>query len=1081
MPGKDNNHHNHQNNDDSNDYNDDYYEDFDDDARSNIPPTYDDNDNDDDNDGLTIGTRSRASNAADILTPLQLDHMKICLLNELADMKSSGLTFQSMKMLKISIAYVKARIVVGTELTENYYQLLPVTENQLSYGVKQLVKDGSIKRKKARGVPTWVINTKKKANNDNEANNANNDNEANNDNQANSEGGNDNEANNNNEANSDNEAEADYNAVKKSITKQRKLWRATLPFPMDDDEYEHLNSGIVFYDDANRVISKDEALQIVSGNIELLRHKRSKERVVKPVIQKSMKNFFTPIPKVAGEKRTGSSTAGNDKKKAAHATATGILAVPVRNKDAPVSGQDASSGDSDSDSSRDSDSEVEVIGKVMPATKKKTITRETATKHLKNFLKAFKDSQHYDTIKSMYEIVSVGPDACRIRCTSCPANRRGKYHDLRSAKETKSHHESTKHHNNYASKIQSRLSQQRVTSVLQDTGSSSTAVDRFCYELVELMLKNEIPMSRISGMAPFLETYCRVDGKNIKVPDQDYLKQRYIPLISDAEMKKAHDRIGSGPFGIIVDGSNKKGEWYVFVARYIDSKSGLPQQAICHVNVFKKTLSNKGTHDMANVIVSAITSKLKSGGAEKDTLDCCCFMRDRSSVNENAMREDNMLTMFPHAVDIPCSSHTITHAAEKVMQLCRKCDAFFKKLYGIFKNSDKARESFYDFSQKYISKFSSTRWMGKRDSMADVYDVIDLFCEWITDDSTKKEFKDSDEDSCYNYCLRVVDGPADELFDILMEFAVVLDATHFLKHAIYTLESNYSLAFSAYSIYTQIETFMEEAVDDGLYFSGSTSTDTDEDKEAGRVRKLLDDYLDNHVPLNSREERKEEIINSIKGKIRPMLTYYTNLFDKDSGGKLAASRQIFKNARICDPDFVRGKNLKVRQARKMLKNLLKLKVIRSKSDEKEDNPFARDTCPWRPDIDTLCKEWVNYRNVCSDINLGMFDGKEKAEEIEKFWARYHNMKNCTFKEWLKLAQLLMIMQPSSGGVERAFSILTRLIETKGGIQLDYLRAAMMLIFNKEYNPDNKGVSSTEALQMAAEILKEKEVFVINDD
>lgn len=108
------------------------------------------------------------------------------------------------------------------------------------------------------------------------------------------------------------------------------------------------------------VIMKLVMIMKMKRFIERLRHKRSKERVVKPNV--SYNNLWRT--KVAREKRTGSSTTGSDKKKAAHETSTGILAVQVRNKDALVSGQDANS----------SDSEVEVKGKVMPATKKKTIT-----------------------------------------------------------------------------------------------------------------------------------------------------------------------------------------------------------------------------------------------------------------------------------------------------------------------------------------------------------------------------------------------------------------------------------------------------------------------------------------------------------------------------------------------------------------------------------------------------------------------------------------------------------------------------------------------------------------------------------
>lgn len=42
----------------------------------------------------------------------------------------------------------------------------------------------------------------------------------------------------------------------------------------------------------------------------------------------------------------------------------------------------------------------------------------------------------------------------------------------------------------------------------------------------------------------------------------------------------------------------------------------------------------------------------------------------------------------------------------------------------------------------------------------------------------------------------------------------------------------------------------------------------------------------------------------------------------------------------------------------------------------------------------------------------------------------------------------MMMQPSSANVERAFSILTRILRGKRAIKRDYLEGSIMLIYNK---------------------------------
>ena len=275
-----------------------------------------------------------------------------------------------------------------------------------------------------------------------------------------------------------------------------------------------------------------------------------------------------------------------------------------------------------------------------------------------------------------------------------------------------------------------------------------------------------------------------------------------------------------------------------------------------------------------------------------------------------------------------------------------------------------------------------------------------------------------------------------------LDLAVILDATSALKHACYTLEGDYPCMWMVPELFENIENCLQGALEDGFYQSGRRGDGT-----PGRVRSVMDSHLRTIEDPSDRVLEKRRMQNLVREKVKPVCDYY----EKKFRGKTHQTNycKLAKISRLTCPWFVNysikhNDNCTFPNLEKNLNSLMSIGMIGN-----EDHA-------WIPNIDKLRGQFNAYKTACSEVNYDRLDIKEKAENLQVFWAeQYKKQGLCTFSEWIKLGHLFMLYQPSSACVERAFSLLTRISKIYGKLHHDYLESMMMLIYNsKSWSEDD---------------------------
>jgi len=99
---------------------------------------------------------------------------------------------------------------------------------------------------------------------------------------------------------------------------------------------------------------------------------------------------------------------------------------------------------------------------------------------------------------------------------------------------------------------------------------------------------------------------------------------------------------------------------------------------------------------------------------------------------------------------------------------------------------------------------------------------------------------------------------------------------------------------------------------------------------------------------------------------------------------------------------------------------------------------------------SLIDELPRYAQAVVSCDMSMFSRsnfKDMIERIEQFWCGAV----CDYPNWAKLAEYFMLLQPSSGAVERAFSKLIHILSRPGMDKalIDNIESVLMLMCNEE--------------------------------
>ena len=219
-----------------------------------------------------------------------------------------------------------------------------------------------------------------------------------------------------------------------------------------------------------------------------------------------------------------------------------------------------------------------------------------------------------------------------------------------------------------------------------------------------------------------------------------------------------------------------------------------------------------------------------------------------------------------------------------------------------------------------------------------------------------------------------------------LELAVVIDAGEPFVKATYSLEGDGALAFKCYEIYTKLLSAIELQHYPNLSAVAKRLT--------GSVHSLLDRFM-----------------KYGKDRVTPVVKYFKSKFSNE----LSKSLSIFKAAQVFAPSKVK----EVAPDVSIVNSLSEITFLNNKTT-----------------LDNLKSELPQYIAVSADTSPEV--------DVMSWWAEHSQ----ELPHWSSAAMMVALIQPSSGAVERVFSILTNTFNAQQESSLqDYIEASLMLQYN----------------------------------
>jgi hypothetical protein len=573
-----------------------------------------------------------------------------------------------------------------------------------------------------------------------------------------------------------------------------------------------------------------------------------------------------------------------------------------------------------------------------------------------------------------------------------------------------------------------------------------------------------ISMSKANAIGDFFFLRSKDMQKN---PTHNHLASDYVPLVHEYLIEQITKRLQTGiPFSVFHDGCTNGAENFCINARYVlngEISTVVLRLCRCKTSLNAEeivALLVKTVMEHPPDAIERVRDPDNRGGYGLRPSQVAVIGHDRAGSNERAMGNTQTFfvapAIFSNADSIGCWSHTATHAAEKISTACTLFAAFWHLVVGTMSRSGKAKESYRKFTGHTWIRWSKTRWFGERDAILEAQPLVEdgQFQGWIF--ASEFDFTDSAEESQYNKLRRTMcptlwgrtsddnTAPADEAlrklaeekwFMIRFEMMLIVELTAALRRLTYNAEGNGPLALVIYDEYdlVRLEFLLTYAE---LSFPG--------------VKRLIAEKQATTADEEEKQQIKDDLIQYGKVRYKPAIDYFEDHFsveptDDTAGAPLFKSLQMFKGARLCNPDFMRklaltaGLNATITEAMVSFRSMKILTLIPEmyKADEeglRSELPAYIAACAY-----------IDYGNLGSD-NKSPF--KEKLECLVEFWKK----PSSDFPTWRKLAHYLFLFQPSVACVDRGFSML-RLILLRPGMNsalVDLIEATLMEMYNTSY-------------------------------
>ena len=482
----------------------------------------------------------------------------------------------------------------------------------------------------------------------------------------------------------------------------------------------------------------------------------------------------------------------------------------------------------------------------------------------------------------------------------------------------------------------------------------------FRFELRESFLRAGIPLSKIDDLRPFLEKHGH------RLTASGHLSE-LIPSILEKEKEKVKSELQSvEEVSIIFDGTTRLGEALAVVIRFVQ-ENFKPTQRLLRLQVVAKALK---AEELAQRLMSYVAVDHHFGPSM-----LLAAIRDGASVNGAALRQ--LSFFYPNMMDIVCFSHTIDNVGNHFQ--FNVLDSFTRYWVSLFSRSHTARLLWKERTGISMNSQSETRWWSKWEILRQVADFF----------GDVEPFLRENETICpanRQHLLNIIDNPQD-LQDLRLELAAIVDAGVYFVKATYYLEGDGPLIFSCYEKLSAVS----QAVAVGHY---PITTAVAREIASG------DAALQN------------QLVAQAKACIQPGLNFFQQKFSVQFHTVVRA----FKVARLCCT--------------------IQVQVLKPTADSLEEfrnYPFLNDdSC-----IASLAQELPAYLAAAEGVTVS-----NESEKVD-WWAAHRE----TLPNWAAVVKKLLLIQPSSASAERVFSLLNTFSSQQEHALEDCLESSVMLRYN----------------------------------
>ena len=498
-------------------------------------------------------------------------------------------------------------------------------------------------------------------------------------------------------------------------------------------------------------------------------------------------------------------------------------------------------------------------------------------------------------------------------------------------------------------------------------------------------------------------------GSNIPKRDQMSI---YITAVRDQEVRLLQKMFSGRQWCIIFDGTPRKGDCMAVVVRF--AGGGRVHQKL----VGLPTLVGQDGDDIAGAVFRTVHERFAL--KDSDWKRCRALMHDSANILFKFKSP-----VLQQCVSFTCLSHVLDNCGRQMK--FETHSTFINEWFSMFSFSDGTARSWKKFvlqqaamdgtvSTKSMPSMNNTRWWSSFECSKFLLERWGLLLPFLQ----QLEYSDNQKEKL----LRKL-GDVTISNRLKLEMICVDEVgTEFTK-ATYALEADIPMMFTGGAIIEKLVNFVN-----------SYST---------QYSKPLDDEMKKIDYFSANAAHRAQYHIHLDNGVRPLLKYFADRFisrtlNSESGSAINRTVDALRGCRLWDPIYIAQHPLTADELRARLRLFPGL----------TQTPNATTGAVDESELNKLVKEYTQYLQAAT-TDPPAFTEEEQAHihlrgpPILRWWHTHGYL----LPAWAALADVVAVLQPSSAGSERCFSIMNALFDdSQTQVLADCLEAATMLRHNK---------------------------------